>query len=240
MLALAAIRRHVLAQPALCVHSKARQPCAPPSKHRGAQRGYAHGPWDTGPHRRNYVYHSHRNVQERILAAGKPQLLHVPFCTCSVVLPQRRHTTCVLLWRMPKLCVPFVCATTTQAALQDGPHRSHGPAGSVPPNTVRILLAPLSKPGMGAAPIVATTASRPAHGAGSCGPCTAVQRGMLRRELRVGLPPEAPLVPLPGSGCHVQVRQARTILSRVLCNTDNSTTTRRVNASPPRRIITTV
>ena len=145
MLALAAIRRHVLAQPALCVHSKARQPCAPPSKHRGAQRGYAHGPWDTGPHRRYYVYHSHRNVQERILAAGKPQLLHVPFCTCSVVLPQRRHTTCVLLWRMPKLCVPFVCATTTQAALQDEPHRSHGPAGSVhvgPPNTVQILLSP--------------------------------------------------------------------------------------------------
>jgi hypothetical protein len=43
------------------------------------------------------------DLHDRILAAGKPHELHVPFWTCRVVLPHRRHTTCVLLWRMPKL-----------------------------------------------------------------------------------------------------------------------------------------
>ena len=44
----------------------------------------------------------------RILAAGKPHDEHLLFWMWYELRPQRRHSVCVLLCRLPKLCVPLV------------------------------------------------------------------------------------------------------------------------------------
>lgn len=49
------------------------------------------------------------DLHERNLAAGYPHCAHVDFWMWYDERPQRRHNVCVLLWRFPKLVVPFVC-----------------------------------------------------------------------------------------------------------------------------------
>jgi len=45
----------------------------------------------------------------RILAWGKPHEEQIFFCLWKVMRPHRRQPVCVLVWRLPKLEVPFVC-----------------------------------------------------------------------------------------------------------------------------------
>ncbi len=43
----------------------------------------------------------------RVFAAGKPQFEQVLFWICHDRLPHLRQIVCDLLWRLPKLLVPF-------------------------------------------------------------------------------------------------------------------------------------
>lgn len=50
-----------------------------------------------------------KNLHERNLAAGYPHCAHCDFWMWYEDLPHLRHKVCVLLRRLPKLDVPFVC-----------------------------------------------------------------------------------------------------------------------------------
>lgn len=47
-------------------------------------------------------------LHDRIFLAGYPHWAHIDFWMWYDERPQRRHNVCVLLWRLPKLEVPFV------------------------------------------------------------------------------------------------------------------------------------
>lgn len=51
---------------------------------------------------------NHHNVQLLILAAGYPQAAQVFFWIWKEDFPQRRHSVCDLLWRLPNEVVPLV------------------------------------------------------------------------------------------------------------------------------------
>lgn len=54
-------------------------------------------------------FYSYDNLQWRSFLLGYPHWAHLDFWMWYDDRPQRRHKVCVLLWRLPKLDVPFVC-----------------------------------------------------------------------------------------------------------------------------------